>query len=212
VNDREQGLKRARYGTGRDRLLAAAQEVFAAKGHAGSARDIAERAGITEAMVFRHFGTKTALFEEAALEPVVAFIDGYVAEWEARPHGRRSPEAELREFFTRLLGVLSAERELLLAVLAAGHFHADLAPAARRLEQAFERVLELIEGMLAEELVVRGLRTEHRPALARILVGLTISFALTPDWLLIGEAPGEVPAADVIAEAARVIVHGLTTT
>lgn len=210
------------YGTGRARLLAAAREVFAEKGHSGSARDIAERAGITEAMVFRHFGTKTTLFEEAALEPLVAFIDDYVAEWNDRPHGRRDSQAEVRDFLMRLLGVLDGERALLVAVLAAGHFNADLAPAALRLEQAFGRVLELTEQMLAEELSVRGLHTENRPALARIMVGLVISFALTPNWLKIGEqscqiaaagnvrAAGDVPVADVITEAARVIVRGLT--
>jgi hypothetical protein len=105
--------------------------------------------------------------------------------------------------------VLSAERELLLAVLAAGHFNADLAPAALQLEQAFTRVLELFERMLDEELTVRGLHTENRNALARIMVGLVISFALTPNWLQIGDRPGEIASADVIAEAARVIVHGL---
>jgi AcrR family transcriptional regulator len=199
------------YGTGRARLLAAAREVFAEKGHAGSARDIAERAGITEAMVFRHFGTKTALFEEAALEPLVAFIDDYVAEWDNRPHGHRDPEAELRDFFTRLLGVLAADRSLLLAVLAAGEFKDELAPAAHRLEQAFGRVLELFERMLEEELAVRGLHTDNRPALIRIMVGLMISFALTPNWLRIGDQPADITASEVITEAARVIASGLKT-
>jgi AcrR family transcriptional regulator len=197
------------YGTGRARLLAAAREVFAERGHAGSARDIAERAGITEAMVFRHFGTKAALFEEAALEPVLAFIGDYVAEWEDRPHGRRDSEAELRDFFTRLLAVLSADRPLLVAILAAGEFHQDLAPAARRLEQAFGRVLDAFDRMLAEELSVRDLHTDDRPALVRIMVGLTVSFALTPTWLRIGPGAVDVAAEDVIAEAARVIARGL---
>jgi AcrR family transcriptional regulator len=197
------------YGTGRARLLAAAREVFAEKGHAGSARDIAERAGITEAMVFRHFGTKTALFEEAALEPVVAFIDDYVAEWDDRPHGRRDPEAELRDFFTRLFDVLIADRALLIAILAAGEFNEDLTPAANKLELAFGRVLELFERMLAEELALRGMHTDSRPALVRVMVGLTVSFALTPSWLRIGDRPHDISANEVIAEAARVIARGL---
>jgi AcrR family transcriptional regulator len=136
-------------------------------------------------------------------------VDDYVAEWDARPHGTRGHEEEVRDFFKRLLVPLSADRELLLAVLAAGHFNADLAPAALKLEQAFVRVLDRVERMLDEELDVRGLHSENRPALARIMIGLMISFALTPNWLRIGTGAGETSTDEVIAEAARVIVHGL---
>jgi AcrR family transcriptional regulator len=46
----------------RSRILAAAREIFALKGTRGTTtREVADRAGVNEATVFRHFGTKQAL-------------------------------------------------------------------------------------------------------------------------------------------------------
>ena len=47
----------------RDRILAAAEAVFGAAGELGSTEDVAGRAGVGIATVFRHFPTKEALIE-----------------------------------------------------------------------------------------------------------------------------------------------------
>jgi AcrR family transcriptional regulator len=201
----------ARYGTGRVRLLSAARQVFVEKGYRGATtRDIAIRAELTEPMLFRYFGSKAALIEEAALQPLVGFIDEYVAEWDDREHGTRDPIAEVKEFFSRLFDVLASDRQLLIAIHAAVHFDENLEPAAARLEHAFGRVLELFERMLDEEITVRGLHSPDRPALARVMVGLVMSLALHADWLRMGAGAGRLPPDRVLNEAARVIVHGVT--
>jgi AcrR family transcriptional regulator len=47
-------------------LLEAARELFATEGYAGTTvRAVAERAGVNQALLFRHFGRKEALFVEA---------------------------------------------------------------------------------------------------------------------------------------------------
>jgi AcrR family transcriptional regulator len=49
----------------RARILAAAREIFALKGTRGTTtREVADRAGVNEATVFRHFGTKQALLHD----------------------------------------------------------------------------------------------------------------------------------------------------
>lgn len=49
----------------RGRILAAAREIFAHKGTRGTTtREVADRAGVNEATVFRHFGTKHSLLHE----------------------------------------------------------------------------------------------------------------------------------------------------
>jgi TetR/AcrR family transcriptional regulator, regulator of cefoperazone and chloramphenicol sensitivity len=51
--------------TGRERIIAAAIELFAEQGYAGaSVRDIAARAGVTGGLIVHHFGTKAALRDE----------------------------------------------------------------------------------------------------------------------------------------------------
>lgn len=196
----------AKYGTGRERLLAAAAEVFAEKGFRGATtRDIAVRADITEPMLFRYFGSKTALFEEAAVEPVVRFIDDYVAEWTARDHGQRDAEAEVRELLTRLCDVLSGDRKMLVAILAAGQFDPDLEASFTKVVEAFGRVVALLDGMLGEELAVRGLHSADRASLARVLLALPLALALHGEWLQASDADADA----FVGEAARVIVHGL---
>lgn len=199
------------YGTGRARLLAAAREVFAAKGYRGATtRDIAERAELTEPMLFRHFGSKAALFEEAAVEPVVAFMDAYVAEWGTRAHGSTDPVREVRDFLSRLLEVMQADRELLVAILAAGRFEEALEPAAERLRQAFGRIISTFEAMIETEFTLRGLDVPDRPAFARLLLGIVISMSLHAEWLQIGgERGGGVSPDRMLDEAARVAVFGV---
>ena len=51
----------------RERILAAAEAVFGAQGAAGSTEEVARRAGVGIATVFRHFPTKEELIEAALL-------------------------------------------------------------------------------------------------------------------------------------------------
>jgi AcrR family transcriptional regulator len=51
----------------RERILAAAEAVFGAHGAAGSTEEVARRAGVGIATVFRHFPTKEELVEAALL-------------------------------------------------------------------------------------------------------------------------------------------------
>jgi AcrR family transcriptional regulator len=198
------------YGTGRARLLSAAHETFGALGYRGATtRDIAERAGVTEPMIFRHFGSKAALFQEAAVEPVVGFMDDYVAEWGTRDHGFTEPVREARDFISRLLEVMHGDRELLIAILSAGQFDEALEPAATRLTEAFGRIIEMFEGIIETEFTLRGLGTPDRPAFARVLLGIVIAFSLHADWLALGDDAGQVSFDRILDEAARMAVFGV---
>jgi len=82
----------------RDRILKAAAEVYATSGFRGATtRRIAEHAGVNEVTLFRHFGSKTRLLQEAmhcvdlASEPcelpaVPVDPRRELAEWAARTH------------------------------------------------------------------------------------------------------------------------------
>jgi len=66
--------KRVERSKRRQLILDAAREAFLASGFNGARpRDIADRAEITEALLYRHFPSKQALFEEAIVAPLDAW-------------------------------------------------------------------------------------------------------------------------------------------
>jgi TetR/AcrR family transcriptional regulator len=67
--------RRLRAADRRAQIIAEAREVFVEQGvHATRAREIAERAGITEAYLYRHFRSKDEIFQLAIDEPLKALI------------------------------------------------------------------------------------------------------------------------------------------
>jgi TetR/AcrR family transcriptional regulator len=82
VDDVEQPRRKRLSAEARRRLIVdAARDVFLENGEAGARlRDIAERAGITEAYLYRYFTSKAELYHAAVIEPVERIIDGFEAE------------------------------------------------------------------------------------------------------------------------------------
>jgi len=110
----------------RDALLTAARELFSDRGFAAtSTRDIAERAGAAEALIYKHFTSKTGLFSAAVFEPLSAALDGQLLQIE---DSFRQPVAEhqrIKHFAEMLLPSLRENRRLLIAYLNAATFHED---------------------------------------------------------------------------------------
>jgi AcrR family transcriptional regulator len=126
----------------RARMLTAAREVFADRGYAGATtKQITERAEVGEVLLFRHFGSKARLFEEAVLDPFSMFVDEWVARW-ARRGSSEDPVAELaREYFDLLYGFLHDNRQLVIAMLKAQAHHPE---TAARLQTMFDRLADTI--------------------------------------------------------------------
>lgn len=95
-------------------LLDSAQRLFTAHGYAAvSTRQIAAEAGVTMPMLFRHFGTKAALFEEAALGPMVEFVSGFTRRWQTLDIERSDPQQVAEDYITGLLDLFTTHRALL---------------------------------------------------------------------------------------------------
>jgi AcrR family transcriptional regulator len=196
------------WGHGRALLLAAARELFAAKGYARtSTKEIAQRARVTEPMLFRHFGTKARLFADAVLAPFHEYLAGYIADWEARPHGVLGPVQEAREFYRGLYRVLAANRELILALVAA---QVDQGPLAAGDDEVprLGQVLERFERVIARERDERGFRAFDPMVQTRLMFGLALATAVHGDWMFDG-ATGERPGPErLIEEMAQLTIHG----
>jgi TetR/AcrR family transcriptional regulator len=79
VDDDQQPRRKRLSAEARRRLIVdAARDVFLENGEAGARlRDIADRAGITEAYLYRYFTSKAELYHAAVFEPVERIIDEF---------------------------------------------------------------------------------------------------------------------------------------
>ena len=95
----------------RERILAAALQLFAGQGYAGSSiRDIAEAVGVTKAALYYHFRSKEEILD-ALTEPIVAELEALVARAETRP----APPAT--ELLGTLVDILSRRAALIRALM-----------------------------------------------------------------------------------------------
>ncbi len=95
----------------RDRVLAAAQEAFAAEGISVPLDEIARRAGVGAGTVYRHFPTKEALFEAAIMDRVERMID-YAREMATAA----DPGKAFFDFLERMAAEGTVKRDLAEAV------------------------------------------------------------------------------------------------
>lgn len=120
----------------RARILAAAEAVFGEHGTAGSTEDVARRAQVGIATVFRHFPTKSALIEAALLR--------HFAELTARARtlGRsRDPAAALHTLIRVLVETGATKITLISLAGEDGRFPAAAETASRELRDAVDAVL-----------------------------------------------------------------------
>lgn len=176
------------HGHGRILILRAAREVFAAKGFKGtSTRDIAKRAQLTEVMIFRHFGTKANLFQEAVITPFTEFMDNYIGDYRSREHGKLSPQEEGIALYTGLFEVLHGERELLLALMSAHQYDELSSEASAQINAAFDRLLVLFEEVVATEAQERHFADFDLRPTVRAMFGMVLAAALHGDWMGLGK-------------------------
>jgi len=125
----------------RERLLAAAEKVFAEKGYDGAKlSDIAEEAGVSVGAVYFRFKDKDALFQAIAqtfTEDARTRIGGYIAV------ARQSPVEEvLRDFVRRTAESFGAHRGLFRAIIERGLDHPGVMTVMFAFRDEIARALE----------------------------------------------------------------------
>jgi AcrR family transcriptional regulator len=195
------------WGRGRDLLLKAARDLFDQHGYeAVTTRQIAEAAGVSEQMVFRHFGSKAKLFEAAAVAPFVEHFDAYVANWEQRPSGVRNPVEEAEDLYRGLYDVFAANRGLLAALLS---FQGDtVAGSSETIAAALGPALDRFAELLRIEQEQRGFRDFDARIVVRLVVGLVMSQTAFGD-ILYGSSVTPPPSAEaIVREMAMLTIFG----
>jgi AcrR family transcriptional regulator len=108
----------------RTQLLDAARREFVERGYRDvTTSDVAALVGVSDALVFKHFGTKEALFRAAVVEPLLGLIEGQVEENRARLRrgvvlSPAEAEAAIIAFLTSWATLVAGERRALLSLLA----------------------------------------------------------------------------------------------
>jgi AcrR family transcriptional regulator len=168
-------------------MLAAARVVFLKHGVSGSTREIAERAGVSEAALFKRFSTKAQLFMAAMVPPAPA-IEGVIA----KAAKANSAHAGLEKIAQGVLDYFRTAIPMILPLVAHPTFGADL---PRNFETSpATTLLNAITAYLRDE-ARRGRLAVNDPfAAAALLVSALHSIAL---FEIMGFHGGAMPKAGV---------------
>jgi AcrR family transcriptional regulator len=170
----------------RERILVAAEQVFGARGAAGSTEDVATLAQVGIGTVFRHFPTKDALVEATLLRHFADLTARACSLAEAD-----DPGAALRELLTVMIATGAAKVRLVTLMGATGSVPATVVEAAQDLREAVGAVLRRAQGA----------------GVARAAVGVDEVYVLLRG---LAHASATMPVAeDVLRRAADVVLTGL---
>ena len=155
-----------------DDVLAVARRVFRERGHSASTREVAEAAGISEAVLYQRFGSKDDLFF-AAMRPAGPDI----AQLLGPPELPKDAQEYLRSVLVRMGKHFADVIPLALHVMTHPSF--DRAAFARAHPQGHDSLKETFSRRLAE-LAHAGLLAISSPSTtAKLLIGIAHDWALS---------------------------------
>ncbi len=164
--------RRAR-GEPRRLLLDAARELFARRDYRSTTtREIAEAAGVSEYLLFRHFGSKAGLFREALVLPFTNFVDDFGRTWQAVVPEETDEEELSRQFVGQLYDVLVEHRGLLLTLVASDGLSEEEIEGAGIAD--IRRALTVLSQISAEGMQIRGMRSNQPDLPAHSTVAMIV--------------------------------------
>jgi AcrR family transcriptional regulator len=176
-------------------VLIAARDLFAEQGFAATTtREIADRAGVAETVLFRNFGSKEQIFQAAVTEPIDRALHEYVDRWLSLPLAS-GDSAEMMANFVATLYDLAQDNRALLRAAPPDYLGQGAQTAFRRLEH-----------MATENKAINGFGYDS-PIAVRAAVALVITVSVFAEQLF-----GEEPSGNrdrVVAELTGLLTHGL---
>jgi AcrR family transcriptional regulator len=165
-------------------LISAARDLFSSQGYAGaSTRDIARRADVSEALLFRHFGTKASLFQKAILDPLSEFVSEYIAGTEAYMSTPHTPDLPTRHYVEGMYRRLRDNRELVMAAMAAHAFESGPAGDMAAASSPIGDLLDRLEGVVRHEAQFFGYDGLDVPVTTRVVFSMVMGMAVFDEWM-----------------------------
>jgi AcrR family transcriptional regulator len=189
----------------RARILAAAGEEFKSFGFSGATTlNIARRADVTEAQLFRYFGTKQALFRDAVFEPLVRHFDEFDAK-----HVHGTPETiTLRDnaqlYITELQQFIREHSKMLMSLVFAQTYAPSTTPGVGEIDS--------LQSYFTKGAAMMTRRTGGKAKVAPKLM-VRVSFAavlaciLFKDWLF---PTGMASEEEISAAIIDFVIDGIT--
>jgi AcrR family transcriptional regulator len=200
---------RVRRGTAPKLLLEAAQQLFAERGpYATTTKQIAERAKVSEDLIFRYYGSKNGLLKEAVFRPMIDMIESITPRWvEAQKTPAADEHERSRNFVGMLYDLVHGNKTIALTmvqVMIGGTGQLDDADAHKLSSSLYEPETPWFDQYLTE----RGLRKSDPKLQLRIIMTLIGSTAAFLQGTYGDD--GQVPDRDaVIDELVNFIHYGL---
>lgn len=194
------GTRRRRAGGEVRRLLiSTAQTVFVEKGYANTTtRLLAEEAGVSEALLFRHFKTKDNLFRQAIAEPFAMVLSTYVQQYD--------PRLPAADFQAGLYKILRENRGTVMALFSAEIFESEF--AFNEVLAPLEKVMDGLEDILQRDVEYFHLENLDTYISARLCFAMALGLSIFDGWLF--PTKSKRPSRQrLIDEMLVQLVHGL---
>lgn len=191
-------------GEARRLLLDAARELFARQDYRRTTtREVAEAAGVTEYLLFRHFGSKAGLFREALVLPFTTFVDDFGKTWQAVVPEETNEEELAKQFVGELYDVLVQHQGLLLTLVASDGLSEEEIESAGITD--IRRTLTVLGQISAEGMRIRGIRSSHPDLPAHSTVAMIVGMVALRSTFYGSKPP---PRGAIVDELVQAILHG----
>jgi AcrR family transcriptional regulator len=198
--------KRRPTGEPRRLILVAARDLFARRGYSDtSTRELADRAEVSETLIFRYFGSKSMLFREALVVPFVEFVDDWVERNRSGELEHLNDHDFTRGYITSVYELFRANRGLLAVVWAADTNEEHVLAESGVLDDVSAALAKLV-GVSRRVMGERHPEIEHREDLgSRAVLAVTAGMAAFGRSFYGGPRPRD---EDIIDELVQLILHG----
>jgi AcrR family transcriptional regulator len=185
-------------------LLDAARELFAHQDYRSTTtREIAEKAGVAEHLLFRNFGSKAALFREALVVPFTSFVDDFSETWTSVVPEETDEEELAARFVGQLYDLFVEHRGLVMTLWASdGLSEEELADAG---VADIKRALAVLGRISAEGMAIRGMRSSRPDLAAHSTVAMVAGMAAFRSTFFGAKRP---PRNAIVEELTQAILHG----
>lgn len=150
----------------RDRILQAAQKLFAAQGYDGTTtRDLAQAAGVAEGTLFRHFANKKAILVEVATKGWVEILTDLLTEL-----SEMGSYKAVAQVMRRRMWNMQKNSDLLRVCFMEAQFHPDLRDRIQ--EEIIEKMSGVAEAYFQEAMDKGVYRQMDAKLVAKVFLGM----------------------------------------